>query len=337
MKDQENMSDKEKFVQNLRSQVSDRQQENERNVAAFQQSSGTVELRAALEKVSVITGREAAEKALSIVADTNQDATVRVLALQKISVGAVDNRELINIALRILPDTTENIAVRKEAFKTLQTLTFSSRELTLMSADFKAALRIMLDDSNRELREGAAESLAQKKDEYVQRRLLDELKNKETKIVSRAKAIQLLGYDIHAEHFPIVREVLKDEKADETEKIEAIHVLASDSSSRDILRDLMADKKQSKEIRLSSASALHAVNPEDYVNIAKESVLDEKEDADIRANFLNGMRLHIENTSVGNDKQFVRRIESLRMKSSSPQLKEMSRKFVQDVKKRDKK
>lgn len=337
MKNQENMNDKEKFVKNLQDQVTQRQRENEDNVAAFQQSTDAGELKSALEKVSVITGSDAITKALAIIADANQDATVRVLALQKVLATAGENPDLINIALRILPDKEENTSVRKGAFKILKALSFSSREFLLANPDFKAALRVMLDDPNDELREGAAESLAQKKDEYVQRRLLDELKNRDAKIVSRAKAIQLLGYDIHAEHFPIVREVLKDDTSNEIEKVEAIHVLANDSFSSGFLKDLMADKKQSKEIRLSSASALHAVHPEEYVDIARKSVLDEKEDVDIRANFLNGMRLHIENTSLKDDKQFAKRIESMRMKTSSPQLKEMSRKFVQEVKKKDKK
>lgn len=337
MADKGKLTDKEKFIQDLRDQVSASERKNESDISAFIQSTSPGEIKASLERASVIKGDEAIKKALAITADKSFDAAVRVLALQKVLATAGENPNLINLALAILGDGDENSALRKEAFKILKALSFSSREFLLANADFRATLRAIVDDPDKELRESAAESLAQKKDEYIQRRLLEELRSNDEKIVSRAKAIQLLGYDIHAEHFPIVREVLRDDRSSEVEKVEAIHVLANDSSSRELLKELMADRDQTKEIRLSSASALHAVHPEEFVRIAKESVLDEKEDADIRTNWLNGLRLHIGNTSLKDDRQFARRIEALRLKSSSPQLKDMSKKFVQEIKKKDKK
>lgn len=337
MEDQGNIGDKEKYIRELRDQVAARQRENEISERAFLESATPADLKVALEKMSVAAGDAAIAKAIAIIGDGNQEATIRILAMQKVVATASDNSELISLLLQILGDPNENTAVRREAFKVLDALTFSSRELRLANADFKATLRSLVDDADREIRERAAESLAQSKDEYIQRRLLEELRNDDARIVSRAKAIQLLGYDIHAEHFPLVRQVLTDANSSEVEKVEAIHVLANDSSSRDLLMELMSDKSQTKEIRLSSASALQVVAPEEFVQIAKESVLDDNEDADIRASWLNGIRLNITNTSLRDDSQFSRRIDSLRLKSASPQLKDMSKKFMQEMRKRDRK
>lgn len=331
------MTDKEKYVQELRDRIDAEKRQNESMLENFKSAANSPEYKTALLAISFIEDEEAVLKAMMLVRDKQEDVSVRILALQKVVIALSADADFLNTCLDLLQDRTNDEALRITAFNVLRGLRFSSGQFAAIRPDYMSVLRTLLDDQNDTLREMAAEDLAMSKDEYVQRRLLAELKSGEEKIVQRAKAIQLLGYDIHAEHFPIVRKILRQETATEVEKVEAVHVLAKDPSSAELLKNFMLDKTQEKEVRLSSASALHAAQPEEFIRTAKEVVLDENEDKDLRIVSLNGMMQHTESDALKTDEEFLEGISNLRMNTTSPALKKVSKTYIDriNIKKND--
>ena len=100
-----------------------------------------------------------------------------------------------------------------------------------------------------------------------------------------AKAIQLLGYDDHAEIVPLVREVYKRAKGAARE--EALRVLATDPQSERLFTRLLKDKSETAEHPPQlSASGLQSLNPEAFDRAARKIVADEDDYNDIRATSL---------------------------------------------------
>ena len=86
------------------------------------------------------------------------------------------------------------------------------------------ALRAVATDQQRELRAQALELLAIDSDAYAQELLMRGLREPKNALVPEAQAIQLLGYDDHAQVVPLVREVY--ERATGATREEALRVLA---------------------------------------------------------------------------------------------------------------
>lgn len=324
------MSDKDKYVQELRERIEAEKKRNDAMLESFKEASDLAQLKASLIALSAIRDDEAAvQKAMMLVRDKQMDASIRILALQKVRGGLSNNLDFLRTCLDLLADSTNDRDLRIAVFDTLKAASFGSTQFATLRPEYMSLLRTLLDDPDATIKAMAAEDLALNKDEFVQRRLLAELQTREEKIVSRAKAIQLLGHDIHAEHFPIVKKILEEETASETEKIEAIHVLAKDPSSKELLKNLMLDKTQVKEIRLSSATALHALQPEEFINAAKQVVVNEKEDKDLRIVSLNAMMQHLDTDALKKDDEFLKNVSKLRTLSLSPGLKKVSRIYTE--------
>lgn len=327
--------DKRQYLRNLRAHHSEQLRQNESKLERFRSAIIPADLKAALTELPFLTEPDDVAKAMDLIRDASQDATIRTLALQKVANALINDPALPAVCLQILQDAANATGLRVAALNVLMTLSFSSRQFAAARAEYIAALRTLIDDQDQQVRAMAVEQLAVYKDEYVQRRLLEELRTNNSTIIPRAKAIQLLGYDIHAEHYPIVREVLISDDATETEKIEAIHVLANDPSSANLLADLMTDKKQQKEIRLSSAAALQAANPQQFVQVAKQVIMDQKEDKDLKVITLNGIMQHADAPFMQHDPEFITHVTNMKAHSLSPALKKAAKRYVDHIKKRD--
>src|SRR5262249_42950967 len=143
--------------------------------------------------------------------------------------------------------------------------------------DYLAALRSIIDDPDAELRRRAIGILAREKDEYVQRRLIDGLEGRSEALVPTEKAIQYLGYDVHAEYFPLLRRIVEDPPNPEA-RTEAVRLLAADPSSTDLLLTIFSDKGESPDVRKISAIGLHSAAPHRFEEQARRIVLDDDED-----------------------------------------------------------
>jgi len=329
---EEYLNDKEKYLQELRERIEEQRTENERQRAIFKQTNDAQELKSALKIMSSLDNPNLYEKARLIVLDSTQDAELRILALKKLGSGIADYGAIQETALSILKDQQDDATVRMSALSALQAEAFSSPKFSTNKAEFMSSLRQVLEDSNADLRVRAAEHLALEKDEFVQRKLLDEIKSGDSFLVNRAKAIQLLGHDLHAEHYPILRGILREEKATITEKNEAILALCNDTNSKELLKEITIDKSMPKKLRISGANALCAQDPYIFETIAKTIVVDEKEDQDMRILCLNNLMQQTNSERLQADDEFGEQLRRIKGVRKSPKLKKLSRQYINKTK-----
>jgi hypothetical protein len=210
----------------------------------------------------------------------------------------------------ILKDAGLPADARRAALAALRLLRFNSELLNQKRAELIDALRTTVENSDGPLRDEALETLAQEKDEYAQRRLLEGLTGKSEPLVPPARAIQLLGYDVHAEHFPLLREIAQ-KSDDPATRREAVRLLSADPSSAQFLMDIFQKKDESTEVRRASANALVNVAPQEFEKRAKEVALDESDSDNIRAASLTALAHFGNPTDIAEDTEFVDKVEQI--------------------------
>jgi hypothetical protein len=195
---------------------------------------------------------------------------------------AYQEEEALDQLFAIVSDPSADVLQRRAALEGLRELAIASRVLKERNVQLITMLRGLVEDPDQELRETAISMLAQRKDEFVQRRLLDGLERREEPLVDDAQAIVLLGNDIHAGFIPTMRRLAK-ESPDQAVRLEATKLLAADPASADLLFEIFDDKGEDDEVRRASASALMSVARERFEPRAKEAVLDEDDTEQVRA------------------------------------------------------
>ncbi|MFC5412206.1 hypothetical protein ACFPMF_22970 [Larkinella bovis] len=323
------MEDKLEYARRLRSELQSAEEKQASLLDQFRQATRVGDFQKILKDIPFIKEPDAVEKAKALFLDKQRNATVRSLALQKITTAILGDGAFISQCLAVLADPVEPVLLRKNVLNVLGALSFASPVFRAMRSDYLAVLRGLLDDPDPGLREEAAGMLANEQDEFVQNRLLNGLKGDEKPIVSTAKAIQLLSRDAHANYYPVVREILQNPETDKTARVEAIHALAFDQESKPLLARLFSDKRQSKEVRMSSATAFQAAHPDDFIELAKPVILDEKEKKDIRAVSLNALMHHRDADAIYADEQFRTKVSRLKAPKSAPELKKLSKQYLE--------
>jgi HEAT repeat protein len=200
-------------------------------------------------------------------------------------------------------------------------LAFTSTLFMSKRPDFLAALRSIVEDPDVAVRQAAIEVLAMEKDEYVQRRLNEGLDDPSRALVSPEKAIQLLGQDVHAELYPRLREVVQNPPSPAARE-EAVRLLAGDPESRELLVNLVRDKGEDLKVRTLSAAALQSVDPVEFTEQARQIVLDDAEDEDLRLTGLTGLTHFEEQSFLIPDREFMEGLERIKRESASDQLKQ---------------
>ena len=249
----------------------------------------------------------------------------RVKAFAEAPLAVCQTDENLQASLKILRDRNEPIKVRLAALQSLQAASFSVIEFESCRGDYLAALREIVDDPDPELRQRVLGILSRENDSYVQKRLLEGLKDPEKALVAPEKALQLLSYDVHAEAYPIAREIVNNPPNPDA-KLEALRLLAADASSAPIFEKLMVDKKEQREIRQISAAALQAVKPKRFHDRAREVLLDNKEFDDIQATALTALT-QFGDEAVGNDEKLLKQVDKLG-KGKSAKVKKTAKRFL---------
>ena len=173
----------------------------------------------------------------------------------------------VDVLLATLQNRGEPVAERTAALEELAALDFLGPRFALFRARYKEALRDVATDQPPELRAQALELLAIGRDPYAQELLVQGLQEPKDALVPEAKAIQLLGYDEHAEVVPLVREVY--ERATGVAREEALRVLATDPESERLFTRLLMDKSEKRSVRQLSASGLQSLNPDAFDKAAR--------------------------------------------------------------------
>ena len=239
------------------------QRSREQTEIAFDSSRAVDERINALQGAASISQDESFRKAMAVVDDTAADGRLRAAALGKMSHLLGSDGPLLEKTIAMTTDTTLPDALRESAVRVLQANTFSSPNFPAQRPAYLGALRTLVDDGNRDLADVAIEYLALDKDEYVQRRLMEGLENPdqpELQITAPERAVQYLSYDLHADHFPILRKLAKNPPNSKT-RMEALRNLAADSDSVGLMRETLADKDEEPEVRHLCAVALQGLDP----------------------------------------------------------------------------
>jgi len=257
-----------------------------------------------------------ATAAIAVLRDGEADEPLRSAALQVIS-GAVEERpELIDTLLEVLRDAARPADVRMAVLDVLQQISFRMAAFPAKRPDYLATLRSVIDDPDAELRQRAIGILAREKDEYVQRRLIDGLERRSEALVPTEKAIQYLGYDIHAEYFPLLRRIVEDPPTPAA-RTEAVRLLAADPSSTDLLLTILSDKTEGSDVRRISAIGLQSAAPGRFEEQARRIVLDDDEDDQLQAMSITALTHFSNPETLSRDDELTDRIALLRTKPPS--------------------
>jgi hypothetical protein len=226
---------------------------------------------------------------VSAIKDTKRKAPERVRLIEATTAGAVGKPSLMQGYIKVLGDPEDNDSVRLAALKALQVNSFSAIAFRRYQADYRDALRSAATDDDAALRSAAMEPLALAGDEYVQRLLVDGLENPDQALVPPQRALQLIGYDVHAEYYPALRDIVTTTAKRSPLRRSALRLLAADSESTDLFADIAADKSEDPTARSTSAIALQSLSPGQFQGVAHDVVLDDDDDDKVRATIVNAI------------------------------------------------
>src|ERR1700754_2326688 len=136
--------------------------------------------------------------AFAVATNKKKSTAERAKAFVEAPLATIQSDDTLQASLDVLRDRSQPIKVRLAALQSLQAATFAVLEFEPHREDYLATLRELVDDPDEELRQRVLGILAREKDGYVQKRLLDGLKNPKKALLPPEKALQLLSYDVHA-------------------------------------------------------------------------------------------------------------------------------------------
>lgn len=285
--------------------------------------------QAEMARRAELTGEGVIPKAgvREMVAASGADPETRIKAIVSLPLTPTELGGDVGLLLATLRNAAEPTEVRVAALNALKAASFLGPRFAPFRAEFLEVLRDIVTDAKPAFREDILEALAMEKDAYAQDLLLRGLKDPGAALVPPAKAIQFLGYDVHADFAPVVRDILQRE-SDPATKEEAVRLLASDPGSQGLIADLLKDKSQSGAIRALSATALQVLDPQSFEGAAREIVADDDEDDDLRATCL-GALTHIRDyQQTRSDPDFLQRVEKLGSTTPSANLRSSANRFV---------
>lgn len=266
------------------------------------------------------------QAAFALATNARKPAQERVKAFIEAPLAVCQSDENLQASLDVLRNPKEPIKVRLAALQSLQAASFSVIQFEACREDYLAALREVVDDKNAELRQRALGILARQKDGYSQKRLLEGLKEPDKALVAPEKALQLLSYDVHAEAYPVARDIVSEPPSPEAKR-EALRLLSADASSAPMFEKLLRDKNEDREIRQISAAALQTVKPKKFEQQARELLLDKDEYDDIQATALTALTQFGDEKNVAGDAALMKRVDQLG-KGKSAKVKKPAKQFL---------
>ncbi len=268
------------------------------------------------------------KRALTVFRDPNEDPAIRASALQGLINYATGNEEFIDELIGLLNTETAATELKEATLSVLHANTFSSSLLTTKRPDYMNALKNLVEsDAAKKLQLRATEYLAIEKDEYIQRKLLSGLENPEESFVKPEIAIQLLSYDLHADHYPTLRKIAEASPNKKARK-EALRNLAADQESASLLEKILNDKDEDEEIRHVSAVGLQSMEPDVLQNSLKGILTDNTENPILQAALLNTLNYSDNTELIDEDEDFQEKLEHITQETRSRNLKKTYKSYV---------
>jgi hypothetical protein len=265
-------------------------------------------------------------RAFSIATNKRKTVQERVAALAQTPLAVCDSDDNLQAVLAVLRDVNEPIGVRLAAMQSLQAASFSVVAFESSSGDYRATLRMVAQDADPELRERALGALAQQKDGFAQKKLLEGLQNPDKALVPPEKALQLLSYDVHADAYKAARTILAS-PPNPTAKREALRLLSADATSAPMFEKILLDKSELRENRQISASALHTLDPARMQALARNIVLDPADYDDIKETSLTALAQFGDTASLAVDQTLRQSVDRMKTQGSA-KLQESAGQFL---------
>jgi hypothetical protein len=271
--------------------------------------------------------KSSTRSALAIATSPRRSVKERVAAMALAPLAVCESDKNLQAMLNVLRNKDEPVKVRLAALQSLQAASFSVVAFEPCRGEYLATLRQNAEDKNPELRQRVLGVLAREKDGFAQKKLLEGLKNPEKALVPPEKALQLLGYDVHAEAYAAARAIISKPPSDAARR-EALRLLAADATAVPLFEKLLRDKKELREIRQISASALQALKPEKLQEHAREILLDKSDYDDIKATSLTALTQFGDDEALGKDKALLKSVDRLSAGTAPSNYKQSARQFL---------
>jgi len=172
----------------------------------------------------------------------------------------------------------------------------------------------------------ALAALAQQKDGFAQKKLLQGLQDPEKALVPPEKALQLLSYDVHADAYKAARAIVEN-PPNPVAKREALRLLAADPTSAQMFEKILLDKSELRENRQVSATALHSLEPDKFQTLARDIVLDSGDYDDIQATSLTALTQFGDEAKVATDQTLRQSVDRMKIKGSA-KLQQSAKQFL---------
>jgi hypothetical protein len=268
-----------------------------------------------------------AKAAYSIATSPKKTVKQRVAAIHQVPLAVSEGDENPQAVMKVLRNSDEPVQVRLAALQSLAAAGFSAAGFETWRGDYIAALRAVATDPDAEIRQRALGLLARENDGFAEQKLLEGLKNPEQGLVPPEKALQLLGYDVHAEAYSVARDIV-NKPPNAQAKLEALRLLAADATSAPLFEKVLRDKNELREIRQVAASALQSLNPEKLQQNAREMLLDPSEYDDIQATSLTAITQFGDDDAIAKDKPLLKSVDRLSASKAKSKYKQSARRFL---------
>lgn len=247
--------------------------------------------RSATRKAASAKDAERAETVADLLAELGNrryGARRRIDAIVRAGTRGVKRPRLMNALIGLVADPAEDGEVRRAALSAIEASSFKTVEFRRYAADYHEALRGAATDDDAELRAEALDVLALQRDSYAQQLLVDGLRDPAQALVPPLQAVRMLGYDLHAEHYPLLRDLVTTSKRQPLRRA-ALRLLTADSGSRSLMRTIATDRAEDRQCRTTAAVALQVLAPRDFDRVARAVVLDDDEDDELRATVISAI------------------------------------------------
>ena len=271
--------------------------------------------------------KRSARAALSVATSGRGPVRKRVAAMAQAPLAVCESDKDLQAMLNVLRNEDEPVKVRLAALQSLGAAAFSVIAFESCRGDYLAALRKVATDPKPELRQRVLGLLMREKDGFAQRKLLEGLKNPDKALVPPEKALQLLSYDVHAEAYAAARAIVSKPPNPDARR-EALRLLAADATAAPLFEKLLRDKKELREIRQISASALHALKPDRLQQVAREIVLDKSDYDDIKATSLMALATFGDDKALADDTVLLNSVDRFGAGKAPSNYKQGARRFL---------
>lgn len=228
---------------------------------------------------SPVVGGAAAQ--LRSALDGNQATKARIAALASIP-DILASKDTFKAVFDLVADASVAPALRNAALSAIQAAAFNTQAFEAFRTAFLSGLRKLRTDDDPEIRSRALGLLARENDPSTQEVLLEGLSEPDKALLPPEKALQLLGYNLHAGAYEAARKIA-DAPPNPLARREALRILATTSESTGYFEQMLRDKSEPTPIRQLAAQSLNQLAPDRLQQAARAIAVDENEDADVKS------------------------------------------------------